>query len=826
MHFHRHFSKLALILLISSFFTLNVTAQNWLPFGTGAYSYLWITQSEVNLQVCGERVPTAPLYVIMERGQYQQFAPAVFQFSVQPDGSFSTQFIEGGVEQGSISGVRVVRDGTCTHIYNMEGPGDVFNIRYYTRAALDAQPDRSWPVPCYFAVGGIGLCDSIQISGGGGGGVPIIGNQPPDTPPSPTDLVVDNLRYPRQIELGQFASVTFDVSNPNSQTVAYTPRMLVTTNLPQEFMSFPYANFSRYRVDVPLQPDGRNTEYANANLYYRWIDPESAGLGLCTRPLLNTLQDEVEGYMLGQGIGYELTPLYSLVLNIITTGADVLEYVQALGAIRTDANFTLIPRARYSIGSENRLTSGDAGVINVRVPFWKINDYRAGMILLVASEPLITLALEIPIELWIPKAFAAEAAAYSIIFGCGFVASAYDVPMGGTVSASASLNQQSVGLSLPTLQQTTSEDTILTPYYERMYQEFAILVNTALQRNQYVSQNASQATIINSAEAVCLAADNANSQIDRYEEAVITANLPFDTEFLFDFADNMRAYVNAQIENQIEILSGIGLSSPCSVGTPPEVTQMPDQISFEGERIHLQIEATDDDAVLRYVDTTDILETLGLNLNAVTGQITGRIARGTAGTYQVTIDVIDRDGAVGSTTFNWTVTDTPVYQPLTVCWVQHWNGQGSTEWRITNENPVPLSSDPDARLRYNWTTYDAEGNELQSVRGWDSPNPNPLNINYSHQITVEWFIVVDGQPSEILGSATAMANSQDRCDESGVEPTEETTAEPEAEFRPPVTTMPIVTVTPTVVITEPTETLPTEEVTATEELESNVGNEE
>jgi hypothetical protein len=59
----------------------------------------------------------------------------------------------------------------------------------------------------------------------------------------------------------------------------------------------------------------------------------------------------------------------------------------------------------------------------------------------------------------------------------------------------------------------------------------------------------------------------------------------------------------------------------------------------------------------------------------------------------------------GSATATPAATNTatlPAYQPLTVCWVQHWNGTGSTEWHITNPNPVPLSSNPDTKMLYNW----------------------------------------------------------------------------------------------------------------------------
>lgn len=108
----------------------------------------------------------------------------------------------------------------------------------------------------------------------------------------------------------------------------------------------------------------------------------------------------------------------------------------------------------------------------------------------------------------------------------------------------------------------------------------------------------------------------------------------------------------------------------------------------------------------------------------------------------------------------------PSFQPLSVCWVQHWNGQGSTEWRITNPNPVPLSTSPEVKVRYNWSVYNdfnAHGNMLQSATGWDSPNANPVNTVYAQSMLLEWYLVTNGVPSGILGSRIANANQNGRC---------------------------------------------------------------
>jgi hypothetical protein len=97
----------------------------------------------------------------------------------------------------------------------------------------------------------------------------------------------------------------------------------------------------------------------------------------------------------------------------------------------------------------------------------------------------------------------------------------------------------------------------------------------------------------------------------------------------------------------------------------------------------------------------------------------------------------ERPGNPSKVNTNGSLEALPDYTPPSVCWVKHWNGQGSTEWRITNPNPVPLSTNPDTKLRYNWKVYsafDAGGSVLQSAQAWDNPNPNPVNTVYSQSM--------------------------------------------------------------------------------------------
>ena len=73
--------------------------------------------------------------------------------------------------------VSKVANGRCTTFFNMDGPGPVFNNTLYTtKAALNTPPNDNWPVPCYSATGGRGLCDSASYNGGGSNPTTFEGN--------------------------------------------------------------------------------------------------------------------------------------------------------------------------------------------------------------------------------------------------------------------------------------------------------------------------------------------------------------------------------------------------------------------------------------------------------------------------------------------------------------------------------------------------------------------------------------------------------------------------------------------------------------------------
>ncbi len=56
--------------------------------------------------------------------------------------------------------------GSCVVFSDLEGAGPVTpGTTYETRFSLGSSPDPSWPIPCYSATGGYGLCDRLSIAG-------------------------------------------------------------------------------------------------------------------------------------------------------------------------------------------------------------------------------------------------------------------------------------------------------------------------------------------------------------------------------------------------------------------------------------------------------------------------------------------------------------------------------------------------------------------------------------------------------------------------------------------------------------------------------------
>ncbi|MBI2204319.1 MAG: putative Ig domain-containing protein [Candidatus Rokubacteria bacterium] len=91
------------------------------------------------------------------------------------------------------------------------------------------------------------------------------------------------------------------------------------------------------------------------------------------------------------------------------------------------------------------------------------------------------------------------------------------------------------------------------------------------------------------------------------------------------------------------------------VNSGPRVTNPGDQTSAEGASASLQITATDPDADGLSYTATGL--PAGLAIVGTTGAITGTLGYEVAGTYAVTVTVIDGKGGTGTTSFTWTVTD-------------------------------------------------------------------------------------------------------------------------------------------------------------------------
>ncbi|MEM6910373.1 MAG: Ig-like domain-containing protein [Verrucomicrobiota bacterium] len=186
----------------------------------------------------------------------------------------------------------------------------------------------------------------------------------------------------------------------------------------------------------------------------------------------------------------------------------------------------------------------------------------------------------------------------------------------------------------------------------------------------------------------------------------------------------------------------------------------------EGETLEVEVSASDDDGIASVQ--------LYLNDALVRQEVAAPYEWGAddlaledlaAGEYVLRAVATDSEGETSSAEIVVSVEEATTggsydgyaYQDLEVEWVRH-HGQGSSQWRIINPNSSPLQSNPEVKLRYNWKVYrfpHLNGRVRQSGNGWDNPNPNPLNSSYGRSIRVEWYLVIDGEATEILGETTA-----------------------------------------------------------------------
>ncbi|MEL6525626.1 MAG: hypothetical protein AAFQ07_07945, partial [Chloroflexota bacterium] len=119
--------------------------------------------------------------------------------------------------------------------------------------------------------------------------------------------------------------------------------------------------------------------------------------------------------------------------------------------------------------------------------------------------------------------------------------------------------------------------------------------------------------------------------------------------------------------------------------------------------------------------------------------------------------------------------------PLSVCWT---GDQGdATAWYIDNPNPVPLTSNPERKVRFNYAT-----NGGQSVSGWDNTGRTRIQTPHATSIPVEWYLGSGGQSGGILGSTSASTGSGSLCGNSSADPTPSPTVTDEPDTPTPAET--------------------------------------
>ncbi len=104
-------------------------------FSGGVSSRLFFDQNgeRINLEICANNLPGQTVYARLSR-------------------------------PGNVwSAVTQQATDRCVTFWDMDGAGATFtNTTYTTRAALNQPPNDNWPVPCFNATGGQGLCDSAS----------------------------------------------------------------------------------------------------------------------------------------------------------------------------------------------------------------------------------------------------------------------------------------------------------------------------------------------------------------------------------------------------------------------------------------------------------------------------------------------------------------------------------------------------------------------------------------------------------------------------------------------------------------------------------------
>ncbi|MHB8973310.1 MAG: putative Ig domain-containing protein [Pirellulaceae bacterium] len=123
---------------------------------------------------------------------------------------------------------------------------------------------------------------------------------------------------------------------------------------------------------------------------------------------------------------------------------------------------------------------------------------------------------------------------------------------------------------------------------------------------------------------------------------------------------------------------------------PPTVTNPGSAASAEGNSVTVAITASDADGNLLTYSATGL--PAGLSINPVSGVISGTVnytdAETSNGVYNVTVSASTADGSIGSQTFTWTVTNTPVTPQLTNPGSQTSRAGAQVAYQVQSSNPA------------------------------------------------------------------------------------------------------------------------------------------
>ncbi len=152
--------------------------------------------------------------------------------------------------------------------------------------------------------------------------------------------------------------------------------------------------------------------------------------------------------------------------------------------------------------------------------------------------------------------------------------------------------------------------------------------------------------------------------------------------------------------------------------------------------------------------------------------------------------------------------------PVTACWADH-PTSSTSRWVIENQNPSPLRSNPETKLRFDWYVY-VEGleNPVQSATNYDNPGELQLETRRGDWMVVRWHLDEQNQPPVFLGETIAYARPEDSCDSIRITQTAIASITPSATATN--TALPTETLLPTETATETLTGTPTDEPTATE----------